>query len=745
MFIKGFYRKLAENSILKNKSNIKVIMSSQNTFKRKLLSIAVLSACGLTQNAIAAENSSDKLMTAPVVVTATRTEQNSFDLPVAIDVVEKKDIQDGQLQMTLSESLIRVPGITAQNRTQQSQDPQISTRGFGSRSSFGVRGIRIYVDGIPLSMPDGSGTPGSADLSAIKSIEVMRGPFSALYGASSGGVIQLLTEDAPKSPEVSAGVLFGSYDTKKESLRAAGSEGDVEYLLNYSNFESDGYRINSASKKQQATAKFKFKLSDTTRVAVLANWFDQDAQDPLGLVRTKTGSGTTLDPSAFTDPKAVPASALTNKTRVSRSNAQFGINLEHDFNENNSVNLMGYIGNRDNLQFLPVRASQIARDFWGSELRWTNKGDLFSRPYSVTAGLSYGKMNDDRMDIAAANGIMKPITTANLNRKEINIATNFDQFIQAQWSALENVDLHAGVRRTKVNLKVEDNLLGTVTTDATTFKFRDSSGSVTHEKTTPVIGAIWKVNPTVNLYANYGKGFETPTFIEVAYDDKDKGTGPNLNIKPSTSNNYEVGVKAFVLDNTRVNLAVFRTNTENEIVATATGDYAVYTNAGKTKRQGLETSVDTQLDHNIGLYAAYTFLDAQFDSPFKVIPKSPATSYTVASGNYIPGTYRNQFYGEISWKAPNIGFSTAFEGRHNSKVYVDDKNSDTAPSYTVFNLRAGFDQKVNHWHFTEYARIENLFDKDYIGSVRVNDANNRFFEPAAGRNWLLGLNANYKF
>jgi iron complex outermembrane receptor protein len=166
-----------------------------------------MGACGISQNVIAAEDSINITNIAPVVVTATRVETNSFDLPVAIDVVEKKDIQDGQLQMTLSESLIRVPGITAQSRTQMSQDPQISTRGFGARSSFGVRGIRIYVDGIPLSMPDGSGTPGSADLAAIKSIEVMRGPFSALYGSSSGGVIQLLTEDAPKTPEVSAGAL----------------------------------------------------------------------------------------------------------------------------------------------------------------------------------------------------------------------------------------------------------------------------------------------------------------------------------------------------------------------------------------------------------------------------------------------------------------------------------------------------------------------------------------------------------
>lgn len=719
-------------------------MSSPNIFKRKLLSIAVLSACGLTQNVIAAEVSEQTIITAPVVVTATRVEQNSFDLPVAIDVVEKKDIQDGQLQMTLSESLIRVPGITAQSRTQMSQDPQISTRGFGARSSFGVRGIRIYVDGIPLSMPDGSGTPGSADLSAIKSIEVMRGPFSALYGSSSGGVIQLLTEDAPKTPEVSAGVLFGSYNTTKENLRAAGTQGGVEYMLNLSNFESDGYRDHSASKKEQATAKFKFNLNEATRISVLANWFDQEAQDPLGLKRTATSSSGYLEPSAFLSPRAVPTSAIAADTRVSRSNRQIGVNIEHEINENNSVNLISYIGHRDNLQFLSLsgtstsgRASQIARDFWGSELRWTNKGELFSRPYSVTAGLTYGIMNDDRTDLSALNGVAKSTSSiTNYNRNEKDIATNSDQFIQAQWSALDNVDLHAGIRKTKVTLKVEDNLVDQVRylSDTTLYKqFQNTSGSVVHTKTTPVVGAVWKVNPALNLYANYGKGFETPTFIEAAYSDT-SGSGPNLNLKPSTSDNYEAGIKAYILDNTRMNVAVFRSNTQNEIVATATGTYAVYTNAGKTKREGIEVSAETQLDHNIGLYAAYTYLNAKFDSAYG----------SIASGNYIPGTYRNQVYGEVSWKAPSIGFSTAFEGRYNSKVYVDDVNSDAAPSYSVFNLRAGFKQNIKNWSISEYARIENLFDKDYIGSVRVNDTNSRFFEPAAGRNWLMGLNVSYR-
>jgi len=270
--------------------------------------IFTLVAASLSTSALA-----EGINLSPLVVTATRSAQNSFDLPVSIDVVDERSIKEGQLQMTLSESLIRVPGITAQNRNQQAQDPQLSTRGFGSRSSFGVRGIRLYVDGIPLTMPDGQGQPGIVDLSAIKSIEVMRGPFSSLYGNSSGGVIQMISADAPKIPEVGAQFMYGSYGTQREVLNAAGTEGIFEYMLNISNFDTDGYRDHSASRKKQATTKFKFNFSESTKLTTLINWFDQTAQDPSGLGRANAG-----EPSAFTSPRSVVAAVNNANTRVAR-------------------------------------------------------------------------------------------------------------------------------------------------------------------------------------------------------------------------------------------------------------------------------------------------------------------------------------------------------------------------------------------------------------------------------------------
>lgn len=691
-------------------------------FRLTPVCLAVSSA--FSSSAIAEETKT--LTLSPIVVTATRQAQNSFDLPIAIDVVEEKDIKNGQLQMQLSESLIRVPGITAQNRTQQAQDPQISSRGFGSRSAFGVRGVRVYLDGIPLTMPDGQGQPGVADLSAIKSIEVMRGPFSSLYGNSSGGVIQMFTADAPASPTLSATTMFGSYDTKRNVLEAAGKTEELEYLINVSNFESNGYRDHSRSDKQMATAKFRFNINEDTKLTTLVNWFEQDAQDPLGLTRA----------AVRTDRKGVVSAAINGNTQVSRSHAQVGFNLEHAINDSNKISFIPYVGTRENSQILPfnatgtnARTSEISRNFYGSDLRWDNKGNIFGKNYNISLGVNYGKSEDDRLDInTQIAGAPANVT----NRDEVNTSTNYDRYIQGILSATDSIDIHAGVRRTKVNLKVKDNFIT---------GFGDNSGSVSYNKTNPVIGVVWKAAPAINVYANYGRGFETPTFIEAAYNSATSGATPNLSLKPSTSENFEIGTKAYITDNTRANLTLYYIKTNDEIVVSQidAANRSIFTNANNTIRKGAEFSLESHFDNNISTYFAYTLLSAKFDSDFN------SANGLIATGNHIPGTYSNQAYGEVRWKYDPWGFHTALEARYNSKVYVNDLNTDSASSYTIFNVRAGFEQVLNNWVFREYLRVENLGDKEYIGSVRINDANTRFFEASAERNYLLGLSAQYKF
>lgn len=687
------------------------------TMNKTTLAVMIASCFGAGV-AMAEETQDSTKILSPVVVTATRTEQDSFDLPMAIDKVEKSSIQDAQLRMTLSESLARVPGVTAPNRNLASSDPQISSRGFGSRSTFGTRGIRVYLDGIPISNPDGIGNPGNVDLGIVEGIEVMRGPFSALYGNSSGGVIQLFSEKAPATPQLKADYYTGSFNTHRSEVQAAGTQKGVEYLLDYSDFSSNGFRAQSKNNKAQATAKLGVNVSEDTKLTTIINWFDQFAQDPGGLTAAQVQQ----------NPAQASVNNVNNNARVYRGNKQVGFNLEKRVNADNALNFITYAGERYTYSYIATgaatwRNSRIDRTFYGAEARWTNSGKLLERNYSLTAGLTIGQMEDERKDISNAN-----VTS----RNELQKANNVDQYVQGLWSAAERWDLHAGVRHSRVSQSVKDYIPAP-----------DGSGKVTYDKTTPVAGVVFKATPTLNFYANVGKGFETPTMIEISFSDL-SGNGPNFGLKPSTNTSIEVGSKWMVSDSTRVNVALFDISAENElVVSTSNSTYTVYGNAAKTKRQGAELTADTRFTPDLSGFLAYSFMDATFDQTYSYT--ASGTPVTVQKGNVIPGTYRQQVYGELAWKHQPIGFQTAVEARYNSKVYATDTNTASNAAYTTINLRASLQQSFGKWKVTEYARVENLFDKSYVGAIRVNDSNLRYYEPAPGRNYIVGVKANYAF
>lgn len=689
----------------------------------------------------AEEPYADSTITASVVITATRVEQNSFDLPLSIDVVDGETIREGQPQINLSETAVRIPGVVVSNRNNLAQDLAISTRGFGARSAFGVRGVRLYADGIPMSMPDGQGQTGTFNLDTAQRIEFLRGPFSSLYGNSSGGVVQIFTKDGSPSPTLSGKITLGSYSTHRESVTLDGREGDFDYVLNAASMRSDGFRDNSDGGRDTLHAKLGFKLSEDTRITLVATALDQpETHDPQGLTLQEFRD----------DPRLASPNSETFNTRVNRDHQQLGMTLEHKPNEENTLRAMAYFGQRDNLQYLstPIGAqnnplnsggvTEIAREFGGMDARWTYQAKLADHPFSLTAGLSYDFMEDERKgyenfvggtgNVCNANGRVCGVK-GQLRRDEDNNEFNFDQYLQATWEPTDRWLLTGGLRHTKVRIELEDHYIVGANLD--------DSGATTYKDTTGAIGATFKLTPALNVYANYGEGFETPTFIEMAFSTTG---GANLTLSPSHSKHYEMGIKAFVLDNTRINLALFKVDTEKEIVVeSTTGGRASYKNAGDTERRGMELSLDSVLPHNFKFYAAYTLMNAEFSDAFT----SSAT--TVDSGNRIPGTYTSSTYAELSWKHPASGFTTAIEGIHNSKAYTNDTNTDSAEAYTIFNWHGGFAQEHNAWKFSEFLRVDNISDRKYVSSIRVNDANGRFYEPGVFRSWLVGINASYRF
>jgi iron complex outermembrane receptor protein len=692
----------------------------------RLHPLAVICAIGLPFHALA---DGARMTADQVVVTATRVEQSSFDLPMSIDRVDGESIRDGRPLINLTETANRIPGVVVNNRYNASQDLAVSSRGFGARASFGVRGVRIYADGIPLSMPDGQGQTGTFNLDTAKSIEFMRGPFSALYGNSSGGVVSIVTRDGAAEPTLDAALSAGSYATQRASLGFEGQRGSMNYLVNATDLNSDGYRDHSKTSRDTQQAKLRFSLSEATKLSLVASALRQSAEDPLGLTEAQY----------LADPKQAGTNAVSRNTRVTRKHNQGGLVVEHALSGENMLSAMAYYGTRENQQFQTLgatgRVADIDREFSGTELKWTHRSRFNGRPFSLVAGLNYDAMKDVRKQYNAANGVL----TGGATRDELQKVYNVDQFVQAALEPGRDWLLVAGLRHTEVKFDIRDRLPTPV----------DGSGALSFSNTSPVLGATYRLSPAVNLYANYGQGFETPTFIELTYVGNpltNGGAGPNLTLKPSKSKNLEGGVKALIADDTRLNLALFRVDTDNEVVTdVGNGATASFKNAGKTRRTGVELSLDSNLPYNLNAYAAFSWMRAEFRDAFCT---GTPPCVAVPAGNRIPGTYGSTAYGEISWKHPGSGFSAALEAIRFGDTYTNDSNVQRASGYELINLRAGFVQKIAGWQFREYLRIENLGDKTYISSVRVNSAQNNTgaaFEPGARRNWFAGISVSRSF
>jgi iron complex outermembrane receptor protein len=265
---------------------------------------------------------------APTVVTATRIETNSFDLPVSIAVTNKEDISEGQLKVNISESSVRVPGVVVNNRNNPAQDLAIQIRGFGARSAFGVRGVRLYADGIPMTMPDGQGQTGTFNLDTASRIEYLKGPFSAMYGNSSGGVVQIFTEDGPKDPTLTGSFSYGSYDSFRESATYGGTLGNVNYNFNASTYKTDGYRDHSDMRRDSLHGKIKIDINDSTKLTLVTTFLDQpDNKDPQGISLSDLQNNRRM----------ANSNSLKFNTRVTKKQQQIGAILEHKINDNNLI------------------------------------------------------------------------------------------------------------------------------------------------------------------------------------------------------------------------------------------------------------------------------------------------------------------------------------------------------------------------------------------------------------------------
>jgi iron complex outermembrane receptor protein len=697
----------------------------------RALGVALLAATGTAT----AQEVSDALARTlePVVVTATRAERALLDVPASVSVISRSEVRDTQLRVNLSEVLPGVPGVVANNRENYAQDLQISIRGFGARSTFGVRGIRLYLDGVPATQPDGQGQVSNFPLNAAERIEVLRGPFSALYGNSSGGVIAMSTRLLPQPFTPSLALAAGSYGTWRAALSAYGGEDPLAYALDASAFSTRGYREHSAATRQVLNLSGAWLDSPLGLVRVTYNGLAMpDAQDPLGLTRVQWE----VDPTA-----AAPQALLFDTRKTTRQN-QVSVQLAKALDAGWSYSAVAWLGERSVQQFqaIPV-ATQLnelspggvidfRRPFGGVDARvqWSRQG------WTLAAGLDWQRLDEDRQgyeNFVLVDGLPRLGVAGRLRRDESNRVESTDPYLQIEWSGAAAWRAQAGVRASSVRFESQDRYAVGVN--------GDDSGSVDYRAWSPSAGITWRPTANASVYASAARGFETPTLNELAYR-PGGAAGLNLGIEPARSNNFELGAKFVALPSWQVAAALFRVNTRDEIVVLSNVQgRSAFGNAGTTRRQGAELALDWQPAPALAASLAVTALDARFTEPFFTCGPPPCTrpNVAVAAGNRLPGVPSYTAFAQWRW---DPGWAEwRLEWRAQSEMFVDDRNGAAAPGYGVLNLAVARTLKLGGVRARAFLRVNNLADKRYVGAVIVNEANGRFYEPAPGRNLLVGV------
>ncbi len=647
-----------------------------------------------------------------LVVTARRRAELRKDVPAALTVLGPDEIQHARQQLGLDESLARVPGLFLQNRYNFSQDLRISSRGFGARSAFGIRGIKLFVDGIPATLADGQAGVDAIDLGSTGRIEVLRGPASALYGAASGGVIHIHTEDAPEHPFVETRLSLGSDGFEKQQLKAGARSEKGDILLSASHFDYDGYRELGDANATSVNGRVRYQIDDDARLALTFNSTHSPwAGDSGGLTRVDSRN---TRRSAFTRNVRFDAGESVDQQRL-------GLLVEKSFGERHHVTLRNYAVWRDFSNRLPFTSGgsvELERFFGGGGLQYSY--DAGARG-SLTFGVDIDAQRDDRErfdNIAGQQGAMT------LSQDEDVTAVGV--FGMARLALHEDIDLSVGARYDRVEFEVDDSFLSD----------GDGSDEIDFTSFSPSLALLWRVRPELSLYGSVSTSFETPTTTEFA---NPAGGGFNSDLEEQRSTNYELGLRGTGPLELQYEAALFHIDLEDELVPFELASQPgrrFFRNAGSSERDGVELSASFEPYQGLVASLAYTYSDFEFDDF-----QTPSGRF---DGNRQPGVPKDQLFAELAYRHES-GFAVAWEFLWADEFFVDDANTTFSRETWVSNLRISHRFEVHDFEIVPFAGINNLFDAEYDANVRTNAFGARYFEPAPDRSLYVGLRVRYTF
>jgi iron complex outermembrane receptor protein len=656
--------------------------------------------------------------------------QRQFDAPGSVQSVNEAQIKASGPQVNLSDVLADVPGVVALNRNNYAQDVQVSIRGFGARASFGLRGIRLYADGIPASTPDGQGQASSFSLTSADRVEVLTGPLAQIYGNASGGVIQTFTREAGDKAEVRSQIYTGSYGLRRTDWQFSDRSGQVGMVADYSNFSTNGYRQNSAARREQLNTVLTLDSAPGTRHKFVVNVFDMPmAQDPLGLTATQ-----------LSNPSSAGTNAALDGARKGVHQEQLGWVMNHQIEGDLKLNTRFYRGDRSNLQYQAGTGSTLStapngtwvglqRQYYGlgADLQGQRDGEV---PMQWVVGVAADQSAEQRQGGTSIAG--QP--TNALTRNEWDVGRTSDVYAQANWFLSDHYTLVTGARHTEALLNV-NNLINPSGGGPNQSHFSANN---------PVLGLTWHASPVWNVYANMGRGFETPTLAEVAYSNVSGRPVNQFNplLQAASSQHEEWGTKFANGQGTRLNLAWFRITTQNEIVTdVSTAGQTTYKNASQTLREGMELNGQQMWGQHVRTDASLTAMRAVYSQAFGA----------VLAGNRLPAVPDRWGHVGLHWaqkefnglQAPT-GLMASLDLQGRSHMSANDANTALASGYVLANLKLHYRQVWAGGSFEPYLGVDNLQNKQVVGSVIVNQSSGAFYEPMLPRTWVLGMQAKWE-
>ncbi|HTI65780.1 MAG TPA: TonB-dependent receptor [Gemmatimonadaceae bacterium] len=663
----------------------------------------------------------------PPVVTVTRdVERSPLDLPFAISSLRPDSLAPGQTHTQVDQTLALLPGVTVANRTNPSQDTRVSVRGFGARSQFGARSIRILRDGMPLTLPDGQTPIDYLDLESVGRVEVIRGPAAALYGNASGGVIDLRSAAPPAVPlAVQARSWNGAFGLERYTGLFGGSAGPATYQGNIGRTQSDGYRQYAHQRLTNAFSRVAAKIGGS-EVALVGMGLDMPlAENPGALTRAQ------MD----TAPEQADRASVLKKARKVVHQVQLGLSDRTPIGSQGEFTGQVYGGTRSLYNPLTFAVVGVDRRQGGAGARLTIPWTWAGTANRASAGLDAQWLNDARKNWANCNAVPTANASCPSLANERGVLT-LDQreLVSSVGPYLrDEVDVgrlraSAGVRADRVRFELRDHFLS---------DGRDDSGIRSMTAVSPMVGLAARISAFQSLYATAGSAFETPTTTELG-NQSDGSAGLNRDLKPQYSTTYEMGTKGVAIANFQYDVALFDTEVRDELIpfeVPGGNGRTYYRNAGRTRRQGIELELSTDVGpvSITGTYALSHFRFRDF--------VNGGAQY---AGNTIPGIPEQQAQAAATWHLPRA-FVVA-EASAKSRVWVNDANSVAAPGFAVFNVRAGATAAFGKPWLSPMIGVQNLFDRHYVGSVAINASGSsiaatKFYEPSPGRAWFVGLSA----